>query len=262
MTHLGVISPYLIIIKLSMIHDDRNGANFDSEFILYDLLEKAETKKLLSIYNITVARPIKKRAKSVGQFHPKGCDEYSKLNSSNQLKKAISIEIFDEDYIDKKWNVSARIKKKEEKKRLNDMDLLERRKFLCDEYTDSLYATFNATDLKQPSLFEMGSKHLKKFINENDSAQTINETKKIGPRNPYDHIESRLTTYLTGFKKRNVKINDKTQSNLDRIFPKSSADLARKNGNANTLKLSLNLNKVMREDLRQNKGKYLTFLFN
>lgn len=208
-----------------------------------------------------------KRAKSVNSFHPRGYDEVLKINGKDEpMKKAISIECLDAQYLEKKWNNSKRIDESEEKRKKLESDLKQRREFLTMEYTDSLYPSFWARDLKQPSLFEIGSRQLRKFDALEEKYHAKKEEKLKIAQDPYEHIQSKLSTYLSEFKKNNVQHNNpKRAYTAIGVYKRGSSSFAHVNkplvkgsdqskSNVPPLRMNNSLNKLMREDLRLNKG--------
>ena len=252
-----------VLYILNWFLNFRNSGDFDSDYVLYDILDTSETRKLLDLFNYTDIKLIKKRAKSVNQFHPHGYDEVSKLSSKKGLKKSTSIERFDCTFVEKECRISSQFKNSGGSKRISEMNKQERRQFLCDEYTDSLYPAFFARDLKQPSLFEIGSQHLKKFNAETEKYYAKPEPVETEAENKYSHIESRLTSYITGFKnrrpetstrRRNLNTNGLTKSiSSARAYTSKDKSMLDKQVES-PLKMSTSLNKVMREDIRRNKG--------
>ncbi len=248
---------------------DRNSPDFDSEYILYDLLENFETRKLLDLYNIYEVKPVKRRSKSIARFHPKGYDEVLKLRQ--ECQKATSVECLDRSYLDKKFKVTERLKKRSRVEEQNEMTIAERRRFLTDEYTDSLYPAFLARDLKQPSLFDFGSRQLKKFNQQNENFYAKKNQVVAEKTKPYEHIDSKLRSYLRRMasecsvnsqvdatNKRRAKtaiglFKGATVSKLA-TYKESGEKEKERWRDVAPLRLSHSLNKMIREDLRQNKG--------
>ena len=203
----------------------------------------------------------------MNSFHPPGYDEALKLNGKNELQKAISIECIDSQYLEKKWNISKRIDNSEGKRKKLESDLKKRREFLTMEYTDSLYPTFWATDLKQPSLYEIGSRQLRKFDLLEEKYHSKKEDKLKVVDDPYEHIQSKLSAYLKDFKKNKTDPhNPKRAYTAIGIYKRGSSSFANVHKplvrgtiqpvkrNPPPLKMTKNLNQLMREDLRLNKG--------
>jgi len=214
-----------------------------------------------------VIKPVKLRSKSIAKFHPKNYDELLKLKEIQ--KKSTSVECFDRLYLDKKLKISQRLGELSDIKKMKEIAAAERKRFLTNEFTDSLYPTFYARDLKQPSLFNFGSRQLKQFNQDSDNLLTKKNQMNVEKTKPYEHIDSKLRSYL---KKMGADCsNSKMDTNNKRraktaiglykgatgnVLPtyKSISEKENKQKSVAPLKLGESLNKIIKEDLRLNKG--------
>ena len=226
-----------------------------------DLFSRFELICLDRLYDIRKARPFRLRSKSVTSCKSIESHEKYLKPMDSYLTKLISVECVDPDYIDKKFEITKKFEKLHAKVELSDYEYRKNLLATFETEYDNIFPTFYARDIKYPRIYEWGERRKKKTINESDT----NQNHMSANLNRYSNVESKLASYI---RRKHTKITDnnyekrsKTALSLHKFtstqynYYNTGKVNEKEKVKDNCLKMSSNLEKLIREEIRKNNGK-------
>jgi len=242
-----------------------------SKLVKDELFTQFELKSLDRLYEIKKAKPFRIRSKSINCLNL--IEQHEKTFRPNaDLYRLASVECFDFNYIDNKFGISKKYEKSQQKKEINDYEYRAQLLATFETEHDNIFPKFTARDIKYPQIYEWGTKKNKKIKHNYDEYfDDDDNNNRSAKNNYYNNVESKLAQYIRSSQKKSLTNNDKLNEKRSKTalqLHKYSSDpynsyLKNRKTTKNTgLKLSPNLDTLIREEIRKNNGPVYFAEFN